>query len=302
LIPSVLYNTVFAASGIFFPPTRFDDLTYSEAKAAFEAEPPVRILFEEGAAEGLKPGSPVQRFDKEFDAWPIPGTQPTELRLSTRSGKAAYTYDPDAVPDTFYSGSLADIWKANVRWDWKPAPRGAVVAFEGPNLSADQVMVGPASADLWITSTTPDTDLEVTITEVRPDGNEVYVQSGWLRASQRALDPAGSTALRPLLTQTEADAAPLVVGEPTAVRVEILPFAHVFRKGSRVRVIVGSPGGNRAQWRFENLPKGGTVTVLSDAAHPSRVMLPVVPGIDVPAAYPACGSLRGQPCRAYMPT
>ena len=39
----------------------------------------------------------------------------------------------------------------------------------------------------WITSTTPDTDIEVTITEVRPDGNEVYVQSGWLRASHRAL-------------------------------------------------------------------------------------------------------------------
>ena len=34
----------------------------------------------------------------------------------------------------------------------------------------------------------PDTDLEVTISEIRPDGQEVYIQSGWLRASHRALD------------------------------------------------------------------------------------------------------------------
>jgi len=300
LIPTVLYNAIFGATGIWFPPTRFEDMTYQQAKAAYEAEPAVRILFEEGAAEGLRAGSPVARFAQGFASWPIPSTEPTALPLVSAKGRSTYTYDPDAVPDTFYSGSLADIWKANVQWDWKPAPKGAVVAFEGKTLSSDTVLVGPASADLWITSSTPDTDIEVTITEVRPDGNEVYVQSGWLRASQRAIDAAASTELRPMLTQLESDAAPLVVGEPTLVRVEILPFGHVFRKGSRIRVIVGSPGGNRAQWHFENLPGGGTVSVLTDSAHPSRVMLPVVPGISVPAEYPACGALRGQPCRKYI--
>ncbi len=50
------------------------------------------------------------------------------------------------------------------------------------------VVVGSGSADLWIRSDAADTDLEVTISEIRPDGQEMYVQSGWLRASHRALD------------------------------------------------------------------------------------------------------------------
>ena len=88
---------------------------------------------------------------------------------------------------TFYAGSLDDIWHAGTTWDWKPAPKGAVVAFEGPKLTADQVLAGPASADLWITSTAPDTDLEVTITEVRPDGNEVLLFSCAPRAGKAVL-------------------------------------------------------------------------------------------------------------------
>jgi len=302
LLPSVLYKTVFDVSGMGFGPRRFTDKTYEEALATFESEPPVRILFEEGAAADLTPGAPAPRFEASFASWPLPGVTPTPLALTAKGGSASYDYNPDATADTFYSGPLSDIWHADVAWDWKPAPKGAVVAFEGPKLKSDQVLVGPASADLWITSSAPDTDLEVTITEVRPDGNEVYVQSGWLRASQRALDETTSTELRPVQTHLERDAAPLAVGEPTLVRVELFPFAHVFRKGSRIRVIVGSPGGNRAQWSFQNLPAGGKITVLTDKKHPSRVVLPVLPGIDVPAEYPACGSLRGQPCRAYLPT
>ena len=33
--------------------------------------------------------------------------------------------------------------------------------------------------------------------------------------------------------------------------------------------------------------------------HTSRLVLPVVPGVKVPAAAPPCASLRSQPCRTY---
>ena len=33
----------------------------------------------------------------------------------------------------------------------------------------------------------------------------------------------------------------------------------------------------------------------------SRLVLPVVPSIDVPTPLPPCPSLRGQPCRTYQP-
>jgi len=299
VIPTVVYWTLFDSPGLLLPLPRFSGLDYEEALARFEAEPRVRVLFEEGAASGTKAGAPVPRFEQSFTAWPPPGVIATPMRLSPGSGGTSYTYDPDAVPDTFYEGSESGIWKAGVRWTWPAVPDDHVVGFESAPYARDTVLVGPASADLWITSTTADTDIEVTITEVRPDGQEVFVQSGRLRASQRALDPAASTELRPVHTQLEADSAPLSPGTPTLVRVEVLPFAHVFRSGSRLRVLVGSPGGNHAHWSFDNLPAGGTVRVLTDDAHPSRLMVPVVPGISVPAERPPCGSLRGQPCRTY---
>ncbi|MEI8239604.1 MAG: CocE/NonD family hydrolase C-terminal non-catalytic domain-containing protein, partial [Actinomycetota bacterium] len=155
---------------------------------------------------------------------------------------------------------------------------------------------------LWVKSSTPHVDLQVSISEVRPDGKEIYVQSGWLRASQRALDTANSTELRPAHTNAKADAAPLPTGEWTPVRVELFPFAHVFHKGSRIRLTINAPGNARAIWKFDTIDNGQTVQIAHDAQHPSRLVLSVVPTVKVTAPTPpACGSLRGQPCRTYGP-
>ena len=83
------------------------------------------------------------------------------------------------------------------------------------------------------------------------------------------------------------------------VRVELFPFAHVFRAGSRIRLIVDAPGGNRPVWEFATIAGGEKVTIGHDTVAASRIVLPVVPGIDAPDAFPECGALRGQPCRAY---
>jgi hypothetical protein len=34
---------------------------------------------------------------------------------------------------------------------------------------------------------------------------------------------------------------------------------------------------------------------------PSRLLLPVVPGIEAPTGLPPCPGLRGEPCRDYEP-
>jgi predicted acyl esterase len=159
--------------------------------------------------------------------------------------------------------------------------------------------MGSGSADLWIMADAPDTDVEVTLTEVRPDGTEVLVQSGWLRARHRALDEEASTALHPVQTHLEADAAPLPAGEFVPIRVDIYPFAHPFRAGSQLRVTIDAPGGNRQIWHWDTISSGETVTIAHDAEHPSRIVLPTLTGIDIPDDYPPCGSLRGQPCRPF---
>ncbi|MEY2416956.1 MAG: uncharacterized protein QOH53_2290 [Ilumatobacteraceae bacterium] len=290
--------------------SRFAGMTYEAARAAFESEPPIRILFEQGGDTKYEPGTPEPNFVAEFPSWPIPTTEPKTWLLGgggsltnapSEPNESSYIADPNALPKTFYTGGgSSDIWKAGTQYDWEPMPDGTGVGFVTAPLTNDTVIVGSGSVTLWIKSTSPDTDLEATISEVRPDGQEIYVQSGWLRASQRAL-AANGTDLRPAHTNLEADAADLPAGKFTPVRVELFPFAHPFRSGSRLRLTVDAPGNSRPVWEFRTIDNGETVTIAHDAEHPSNLLLPVVPGIDVPkAAPPACGSLRGEPCRTWV--
>jgi putative CocE/NonD family hydrolase len=249
-------------------------------------------------------GSPQTRWIESFDEWPVPAEAAEwyfgaggALTAEASDGDAVTSYraDPTAVPATFLPEG-ANVWAHDVPWDWRQPPEGTAASFASAPLSENVAIVGSGSADLWIRTDAEDTDLEVTISEIRPDGQEVYVQSGWLRASHRALDEEASTELRPVQTHLEADAEPLAAGEWNPVRVELFPFAHVFRAGSRLRILVDAPGGNRAEWAFESISDGQTVEIAHDAEHPSRIVLPVVDGVDAPSEYPPC-TLRGQPCR-----
>jgi predicted acyl esterase len=137
---------------------------------------------------------------------------------------------------------------------------------------------------------------------VRPDGKESYVQSGWLRASHRKLADV-STELLPVHTHLEEDAEDLVPGEWTEVRILLMPFAHAFRAGSRIRISVDTAGASRAEWTFilADLDDQVRHSVAHSSERPSSVVLPVVSGVDVPTERPACNALRGQPCRDYIP-
>jgi hypothetical protein len=303
----ILASSIFGTDQVTLPPDRFTGQTYEQALATFEADPPIQVLFEEGAAgRGALPGTPQPRWVEAFDSWPVPATA-DRLYLGADGQLAAqppateeavsYTADPDALPATFFDADTGgSVWAYDVTWDWQQPPAGTAASFVSSPLTADLVAVGSASADLFIRADADDTDLEVTISEIRPDGQEVYVQSGWLRASHRALDDTASTELRPVATHTEEDAAPLAADEWNPARVEILPFAHAFRAGSRIRVTVDAPGNNRAQWAFETISDGETVEVGVGGDAASSIVLPVVAGVEVPPRYPSC-TLRGQPCR-----
>lgn len=311
-VASLLAGGITGIDGLAMPvEDRFAGMTYDAALAAFEAEPPVRILFEEGAADGAPAGAPLARFDAEFDEWPIASAVASPWYLTadgvlrpeaddtpaSATATTSYRADPGAVPETsFDPSSPTGVWAAQPDYDWERNPPGTAAVWTTPVLERDTVVIGAGSVDLWLRSSAADTDVEATLSEVRPDGTEVYVQSGWLRASHRALAPE-STELRPVHTYAEADAAPLPPGELSLVRVELLPVAHVFRAGSQLRLTVDAPGGNRPIWAFDTISNGETVEIAHDGEHPSRVVLPIVDGVDVPASLPACGSLRGQPCR-----
>ena len=219
-------------------------------------------------------------------------------------------------------------------FDWEQPASGNYVAFTSDPLVSTAVMAGNAMADLWLTwdpTGTPEqdvTDVEVTISEVTPGGKEVYVQSGWARTSFCVDDPALSFPLAPWATGTEADAAncQLQPGVPTQVRVPVFPFGHIFRAGSQIRVSVDAPGASRVLWTFDSAPDPATHTLHVNSTRSSKITLPVVTNqiVDtasptgvapspvtrwerrtvtapVLAAVPACGILRAQPCRTYVP-
>ena len=61
-------GVIVTSSGLTLPPDRFTGMTYEEAKAAFEAEPPVRVLFESGAGDAP---IPVRPFPASSTASPL---------------------------------------------------------------------------------------------------------------------------------------------------------------------------------------------------------------------------------------
>ena len=78
---------------------------------------------------------------------------------------------------------------------------------------------------------------------------------------------------------------------------------HAYRAGSRIRVTIAAPGGSQPIWAFaDSRPKGkAKVAIAYSKKMPSKLLLPVVPGVEVPTALPPCPGLRGEPCRAYRP-
>jgi predicted acyl esterase len=314
-VAPILASALTGVSGLSMPAgTSYAGMSYGKALSTFEGQDPIRILFEEGAADGKPAGSPLPRFEKSFMSWPITRAKATAWYLSPgknlreKPSKAApgktkarsYRARPNALPKTTFTGSGNAIWAANPTYNWKQIPAGTGLGWITPPLKKTLVAVGTGSVDLWVrTPAARDTDLEVTLTEVRPNGREVYVQSGWLRASHRKLARAKSTPISPVHTNRQADAKPLSRKKFTKVRVELFPFAQPFRKGSRIRITVDAPGGARPTWSFETISHGERVQIAADKKHRSRIVLPLVSGIDVPKKAPGCGSLRSQPCRTY---
>ncbi|TVS11230.1 MAG: CocE/NonD family hydrolase [Wenzhouxiangella sp.] len=281
---------------------RFLDVYLGESTAAevaaYEAEPPVEILLEVD-----RDGIAASRFSlPSFEAagsgrrwWMESGS--LFSTPAAENDTSSFNYDPPGLLD------FAGGWMMPGQNQWMP-PLQDRATFTSAPLDSQLVMAGSGSVDLWVASSEPAVDLEVTLTEIRPDGTEMLVQSGWLRTSARALD-GSSTALRPRHTHRVEDELPLDPAGFVPVRVELFPFAHVFRADSRIRVTVDGPGGNRWRWGFAPIPGGSDAEVIiaHGPDHPSSVVLPVVGAAVDAGDYPDCSpaefssAVSSQPCR-----
>jgi len=247
---------------------------------AFAAEPAVRIFVM---------GDNRWRFS---NTWPLPETEYTPLYLfgggaaNTRSGDGQlawtpptdaggvhdqFVYDPgNPVPTTGGNLLLTPDFKTGPQEQSPVETRDDVLVYTSTPLSSDLEVTGPLTAHLWISSSAPDTDFVVRVCDVWPDGRSYNVVDGILRAKFR------SSMTTPV---------PLTPGVVTEITVDLWSTSQVFKAGHQIRVVVTSSSFPR--WS-RNLNTGESSErtaagvaaeqmVFHDAAHPSHILLPIIP-------------------------
>jgi uncharacterized protein len=218
-----------------------------------------------------------------------------------------FTWDAHALPLTDFTGDTGSgsggLWTATPNYQWKQDPPGSAVSYVTAPLASNTAVIGAGAVHAWVRSSTPDVDLQATISEVRPDGKETFVQNGWVRANESKLDPAKSTPLEPVLSLRASDVSPLPSNRYVEVTIPLYYEGHIYRAGSRIRVTIAAPNGAQPIWSFSETDPPGTATVsIAHSNHmPSNLLLPVVPSVSVPTGLPPCPGLRGEPCRDYQP-
>jgi uncharacterized protein len=316
-----IYEEAMGIQGVTLPQDPIQQQpVYGSALAEFEAQKPIRVLFDNGGGKDplgqSSPGKPYPGFEESFDEFPVPGTQATSWYLapggslsdSVPAGPGAdeFSWDAAALPKTDFSGDTGSgaggLWTATPGYHWEQSPPGSAVSYLTAPLSADTTVVGAGAVNLWVRSSTPDVDLQATISEVRPDGKETFVQNGWVRANERKLDAGKSTPLEPVLSLRESDVAPMPAGEFVPVTIPLYYEGHAYRAGSQIRVTIAAPNGTQPIWAFDQTEPAGSaqVAIAYGGATPSNLLLPVAPGVSVPTGLPPCPGLRGEPCRAYQ--
>jgi len=282
---------------------RWFDRWLKNAQNGVDSDAPVKIFVMGGGSEartasGRHLHGGAWRDEKE---WPLARTQftPYYLRAGGRltpekpaelSGQAAYDFDPrNPVPTiggNISSGTgimLQGAWDQKCGdhvWNCKDSlplsARRDVLVFMTPPLAEDLEVTGPIDVKLWASSSALDTDFTAKLIDVHPPspdfpaGIDMCLEDGILRARFR------NSLEKPELMK------PGAVYEFT---IQLYPTSNLFKVGHRIRLDISSSNFPR----FDVNPNTGeplnahrrlltaTNTVYYDRAHPSQVLLPVIP-------------------------
>jgi hypothetical protein len=232
-------------------------------------EPPVKLFIM---------GANVWRDENE---WPLARTQYTPYylhqhgRLSTEPPSDEkpdhYTYDP-ANPTPTWGGALLmnPLFGLGPKDQRQLDGRTDLLRYISEPLATDLEVTGPLIVKLWAGSDAPDTDFVARLIDVHPDGQALNLADGIIRARFRN-------------GETPAFLQP---GQPYEFTINLWATANVFKAGHRIRLDIASasfPRWDRNLNTGEDIPTGvhmrpARQTILHDAAHPSHISLPVIPG------------------------
>ena len=267
-----------------------------------EKEAPVR-LFVMGGGEPHK--TPEGRLFvggrwRDEQEWPLARAVNTSYyihadgSLSTEkpgaSQPTSYRFDPaDPVPtlggNVSSEGALMlrgalDQRCASIDWHCKStlplASRSDVLVYQTAPLEQDTEVTGRLVVKLWAASDGPDTDFTAKLVDVYPP-NADYPAGVDLNI--------GDSIVRARYRESLEHAKPLVPGQPAEFTIEMYPTSLVFRRGHRIRLDISSSnfprfdvnpntGGPLGQERARRVALN---TIYHDPAHPSGIVLPIVP-------------------------
>jgi putative CocE/NonD family hydrolase len=225
-------------------------------------------------------GENVWRDEKE---WPLARAVPTKYYLrsagnansSIGDGKLSldppddeepadsYVYDPrDPVPTR--GGAMLGP-AAGMREQNDIEARKDVLVYSTEPLAFGVEVTGPLTVTLHVDTTAANTDFTAKLVDVYPDGKAHNVSDGVLRRSYQHAAEQGAA--------------------PQVISIELWPTSMLFRPGHRIRVEISSSnfprydrntntGSNPAT---DISPKVATQVVHHSRAHPSSILLPVVP-------------------------
>ena len=269
---------------------RFFDYWLKGVQNGVMDEPPVKLAIRKG-------GDQVEwRYEKE---WPLARTQWTkyyfDLSQPAASGEpctgALVSNNPGITGASTYAatglGSMGSTSAASAQVMGGGIKPGMGVALQTPPLAEDIEITGPLAASFWVSSSSEDMDLFLTLRNFDADGNEIMetgqqgapvpVAKGWLRVSHRELDPDLTLPYRPY--HRHQHRLFLKPGEIVQVQVEIWPTSMVFRKGHRIRLDVQPRDGvgSASYMHYHADYNTGTNTIYAGGDKESFLLLPVIP-------------------------
>ncbi|HEY3079643.1 MAG TPA: CocE/NonD family hydrolase [Chloroflexota bacterium] len=236
------------------------------------AEPPIRLFVM---------GANVWRHEQE---WPLARAVDTpyylradgELSPEPPDAEAPdrYDYDPaDPVPTLGGALLMTPEYPSGPLDQRAIELRPDVLVFTTLPLERDAEVTGPVRVHLWAVSSAPDTDFVARLLDVYPDGRSINLTDGVVRARYR-----GFRAGEP--------PSPIEPGRAYEYEIDLWATSNVFRAGHRIGLHVTSS----CFPRWDRNPNTGHAfgadaelrmahqAILHDRGHPSRVVLPLVPG------------------------
>ena len=260
---------------------RFFDYWLKGIENGIMDEPPVKLAIRHGADKF------EWRHERE---WPLARTQWTKLYFNLAAGALAKEMPGTPASRTYAASSLGTMGSTSASSSQvmgggiKP---GMGLSLETALLTENLEITGPLAASFWVSSSSEDMDLFLTLRNIDAQGNDIMetgqqgtpvpVAKGWLRVSHRELDDKLSLPYRPYHKHTRR--LFLKPGEIVKVDVEIWPTSMVFKKGRRIRLDIQPRDGLGSQgyMHYHADYNTGTNTIYSGGEHDSYLLLPVIP-------------------------